>query len=1181
MSTTNRSSAEEGFSMKKCLVAGALAVLGVACNPSIPQVAPPNTVVAIFNPAASPPQVPTPNALATNPLTGLLNVPTTGPAYSPADTDFANYLNTLDGYPPDTPANAQFSSALQASTATANSVLVLDVTTGTPTPVQAALAYASNQLAICPGTSCTAPTATWTAGHTYAVVLIGGQNAKGLKGANGEMVVGSQTWFFVRESNSLVTGCTDLTSSSCQPSTNLIPSGAQAAQLEQIRLGYKPILDAVVATGVTRSDIALAWTFKINDLTTVAFNPQPVSGPPVVPSPNDLAIDPATHLVNVPADAGAPAQIEFLTTYLNTLDGFPAETPGTAAVVNGQVDPLSVSTGGASPTVVVADLSAPTGPAIATVGSYDGPSSSITITPPGGWLHGHQYAIAVLVGQGGIQAPKSQPVVASDVWALVRSADTLVTSACTGPTSCPSALSLVPLSSSQAFALEQLRVAYQPIIDGLGLPRQNLALLWTFTIVSNDEATFSPAQNVIPFPNDLVRQGPGGTVSLPIPDGGSPLLQQIIAGLDTLDGFSTTAPIISENSDPVGVLDQGTLDPTTLAAGTGFLPLTAVSQAPKVVPCINCASSLLADGGVQPVQQLQFVPQVPLQEKSTYGAYLTTALKDTNGKPIIATVPFTLLRLTNPLVDANMHATVQGVSDADAQQLELVRQGLKPFLDGLQTAGLPRTNLALAWAFTTQSTVTPLAQLHALPTALGGALPSAPVIAVNITAGFTWPPGIPHSHIGSLFAGEIPEDFLLTGPGGTINPTPPPTVLKVPFTLTEPTGAAPAAGWPVVIFGHGLTRSRNDMLAIADTLAQAGFAVVATDVVWHGDRSSCTGSSIATGQASDDASCANPGTQRCNEATPFGRCVARTGTGMACDPQGTPPSVPPGDIFCAAISQGACIAASAHVGNCEGGDFLRAADGTPVISGWNILNLTNFFATRDNFRQQVPDLAQLARVVADTTSTANLNTLLTAQGAAALDGAKINYTGQSLGGILGTLYTSTAPEVNNAVLNVPGGDLVNILLTSPSFVTQKDEFIGGLQLQGIFPGTPAFDQLLGIAKWVLDPADPTNMGFYLRHGTAPKPKVLIQYIEGDQTVPNPTTVELIGAANQLGGTDPAPTAVCEFTSINCNTSGPTGCMLPALTSRHGFLLNGASTATAHAQADVAAFLVTGASATCP
>src|SRR5262249_7284557 len=44
----------------------------------------------------------------------------------------------------------------------------------------------------------------------------------------------------------------------------------------------------------------------------------------------------------------------------------------------------------------------------------------------------------------------------------------------------------------------------------------------------------------------------------------------------------------------------------------------------------------------------------------------------------------------------------------------------------------------------------------------------------------------------------------------------------------------PAAGWPVMIFEHGIGRNRTDMLAVADGLADVGFVTVSIDQPLHG-----------------------------------------------------------------------------------------------------------------------------------------------------------------------------------------------------------------------------------------------------------------------------------------------------------------------------------------------------------
>ncbi|WP_287818205.1 VolA/Pla-1 family phospholipase, partial [Idiomarina sp.] len=51
-----------------------------------------------------------------------------------------------------------------------------------------------------------------------------------------------------------------------------------------------------------------------------------------------------------------------------------------------------------------------------------------------------------------------------------------------------------------------------------------------------------------------------------------------------------------------------------------------------------------------------------------------------------------------------------------------------------------------------------------------------------------------------------------------------------------PALTAPADGWPVVIFQHGITQDKSNAAAIAGTLAVAGYATVAIDHPLHGER---------------------------------------------------------------------------------------------------------------------------------------------------------------------------------------------------------------------------------------------------------------------------------------------------------------------------------------------------------
>ena len=71
---------------------------------------------------------------------------------------------------------------------------------------------------------------------------------------------------------------------------------------------------------------------------------------------------------------------------------------------------------------------------------------------------------------------------------------------------------------------------------------------------------------------------------------------------------------------------------------------------------------------------------------------------------------------------------------------------------------------------------------------------------------------------------------------GSATGTPVPQgVNRIQFNLFLPSGAAPAGGWPVAIYGHGFTDSMHGTpYAVASSMARRGIATVAINVVGHG-----------------------------------------------------------------------------------------------------------------------------------------------------------------------------------------------------------------------------------------------------------------------------------------------------------------------------------------------------------
>ncbi|WP_426755653.1 hypothetical protein [Myxococcus sp. Y35] len=887
----------------------------------------------------------------------------------------------------------------------------------------------------------------------------------------------------------------------------------------------------------------------------------PTGSPPVVPSPNDLAI--VNGVVNAPINPQASAaEQEFTRDYVNTLNGFPTTVTVTTRIRDLNPDTVNENT------VKLIDAYAGTPlakPATPSAIRYNEETDLITILPPqpAGWPKGGRYAVAILGGENGVKTTAGKPVIPSATWAFASSTEPLVTCDDLTAPDCQTATELIPSTETDpaarladqtrsALQLEQLRRGYAPLLnlvaEQFSVKREDIVLLWTFTIMDHPEATFDPAGSVIPFPNDLLRVPATETtpahLNLPVPPGEGPA-QSLIAGLNTLDGWSTTAPIVSENSPTRGPIDQGSkLHDATIRLKVGFDPDPEGTPAdqktnlrfikltnrdsgtePRVKMCFNCEPVV---EGVTPVegtpQQLQIVPEVPLDEGTQYAVVMLRGMKDEDGRTVAPNAIQALMRMANPLVDANGKSQVAAVTDEQAAQLEPARQGLKPLFDALEAGGIPRKDISLAWAFTTQSTRSILERLNEAPTAV----PADPVYLVDQTdaiKGTMEALTLDTGAVGHVFIGAYHTPYLLDDVQGTLNRAQP-RIDRVPFMLFTPAGAAPAEGYPVVVFGHGLTGNRTNVMTVANNFNAAGYAVAAIDTVFHGERASCAGVSEASPIFVDedrngtpefyattpDAACETGST--C-DVTPgsatYGRCVSNTRP--ACNVSPTAPVH--GDLFCSSQGLGRCLAAPGSAeGVCEGGDFARPGPNqAPYASASGFLNLVNLFATRDNFRHHVVDFAQFVRALdAD-----SLNGRLNAMGAGTLNTSQFHYVGQSLGGIQGALSASVSPVVSRTALNTPGGDLVDILLTAtdPTFVRYRTGFFQTLAGIGRAPGTPEFYEFITLARTILDPASPRNYGRYLENApSAPANReAFIQYISGDMVIPNAVTQGLIDAAN--------------------------------------------------------------------
>jgi pimeloyl-ACP methyl ester carboxylesterase len=670
-------------------------------------------------------------------------------------------------------------------------------------------------------------------------------------------------------------------------------------------------------------------------------------------------------------------------------------------------------------------------------------------------------------------------------------------------------------------------------------------------------ARFDPTAAVIPFPNNLLSQGSRDlTINAPVANPnnfGDPAV-----ALNALDGFSTSAPWTMLFSAPIAqaslvggqTVRMFEVQIVTSGPATGAVQriVRELASPAEFVPAISTSD---ATG-----RTLGIVPTRPLEELKSYMVVVTKGVTDTASNNATPDQTYFLAKRTSPLASGSGTACVSLdplLPASTACALEPLRGLTNSFEAAAASAGVVREDIVVSWVANTQG-VTPT--LRALRTTTRPA--TTRFAFTGLTTSITGQPGIADIHIGVINlpyyltapgtgspaapATAVLSGFWKAAPGAYVPPfnalgldptstnvtvaNPFPVVtstVTVPVLVTIPNAASgrtrPAAGWPVAMFQHGVTRNRCDMLAIAATMAQAGFAVVSIDQPLHG------------------ASPTDPADQ-CRPfhigGTPFAQLGARERTFDV-------------DL----------------INNATG---APGPDGVIDSSGAHFINLQSLLTSRDNARQAATDLSTVA--VSIPTMDVDNNQVPD------FDGSRITFVGQSLGGIVGTVFMAMEPTVNVGVLSVPGGQIAYLLNGSATFGPRIRAGIsagsGIPQTDPRFPGTLA--QFLLITQTVVDSSDPIN---YARLTTGDR--ILLHEVVGggavlpDQVVPN--TVP--GAP--LAGTEPliAAMGLSTITQSTANSNGIRGAVR-FTQGDHGSLLSPAASAraTVEMQTQMAAMVAT-------
>lgn len=484
-------------------------------------------------------------------------------------------------------------------------------------------------------------------------------------------------------------------------------------------------------------------------------------------------------------------------------------------------------------------------------------------------------------------------------------------------------------------------------------------------------AVFDPAAGKIPFPSNLLFAGStDGTLNIPVADAtnfGDPAV-----AMNALDGFSTNAPWSTTIA--------GDVNPSSLVLGETVrvfkVTLSGIGGAVTTVQSELGASELAVAVRSQGGQaQLVVAPLKPLAAKTTYmvvlAGRLTQRIADIYGHPVVADKTYAFAKSTSSLVDGAGKSRFSALTDAQAVQLEPLRQltNAAEIAAAAFTGGPQREYIILTSTFTTQSTADVLVKVKQQASAGAVAFIPAGLDANGVV------PALADTYKGTV---NLPYYLEKANPlttrwksaGGDnltfITPTPVATAtLTVPVLLTVPkSGAKPAGGWPIVVFQHGVTQNRTNLLAVADALAQVGLAAIAIDLPLHGITDTASPLYVSGLERTFDLDLIN------NTSTASG------------------------------------------------------ADGMIDPTGTHFVNLRSLLTSRDNVRQAVADLFAL---------TATIPSMDYDAGGADFDASKIYFMGHSLGAMVGTAFLAHSPEVKAAALVNTGGGIAKVLDGSAVF----------------------------------------------------------------------------------------------------------------------------------------------------
>lgn len=299
-------------------------------------------------------------------------------------------------------------------------------------------------------------------------------------------------------------------------------------------------------------------------------------------------------------------------------------------------------------------------------------------------------------------------------------------------------------------------------------------------------------------------------------------LDNVAESANQLEGFSTFAQI--------RVLFDA---PLALGAEAGGAVLVVRAE-PPFSEAAYTAVGLSA--GTAGADVIEVQPLVPLDAKSRYVYVVTTEVRDADGNRVRR--------------DPDLTAALQG----DVPALAEWRATLLPVLEHLRdTRGVSLDEIALIDTFTTQPTTDDLAAIVEQFTN-GTLVPAEPVfedspIADLVTGIF--PEGSPEfiqyagaptsTAFSAIAVGSFASYDFRYGRQRGFDPakvagTVTPSTNDLDFYMTIPKGERPAGGYPITVYGHGLTLNGTNAIGAASALGPDAGMVIGISALEHGRR---------------------------------------------------------------------------------------------------------------------------------------------------------------------------------------------------------------------------------------------------------------------------------------------------------------------------------------------------------